>query len=58
MNGYLDDERLNEVQLNLKYRFDDIELLETALTHSSYANEQKQPKTRIFRGYGIGIGRQ
>ncbi len=39
MNGYLDDERLNEVQLNLKYRFDDIELLETALTHSSYANE-------------------
>ncbi|MCR3956522.1 MAG: ribonuclease III [Gudongella sp.] len=39
MNGYLDKERLDEVQLNLKYRFDDIELLETALTHSSYANE-------------------
>lgn len=39
MNGYLDEERLDEVQLNLKYRFDDIELLETALTHSSYANE-------------------
>jgi len=39
MSGYLDEEKLDEIQVNLKYRFEDIELLETALTHSSYANE-------------------
>jgi ribonuclease-3 len=39
MSGYLDEEKLDEMQVNLKYRFEDIELLETALTHSSYANE-------------------
>lgn len=31
--------RLNELQKNLEYSFKDLELLETALTHSSYANE-------------------
>lgn len=31
--------RLNELQNNLEYSFKDLELLETALTHSSYANE-------------------
>ncbi|WP_409227450.1 ribonuclease III [Gudongella sp. SC589] len=39
MNGYSDREKLDEIQENLKYRFEDIELLDTALTHSSYANE-------------------
>ncbi len=32
---------LKELQENLGYYFNDIELLETALTHSSYANENK-----------------
>lgn len=32
---------LNILQKNLNYYFDDIELLETALTHSSYANENR-----------------
>ncbi len=32
---------LEELQNNLGYHFNDIELLETALTHSSYANENK-----------------
>lgn len=39
MNGYSDRCELDEIQENLNYRFEDIELLETALTHSSYANE-------------------
>ncbi len=39
MSGYLDREKLEEIQNNLNYRFEDVELLETALTHSSYANE-------------------
>jgi len=32
-------ERILELQNSLEYYFDDLELLETALTHSSYANE-------------------
>jgi len=36
-NGIKED--LNLLQENLNYRFIDIELLETALTHTSYANE-------------------
>jgi ribonuclease-3 len=32
---------LNSLQENLDYYFEDLELLETALTHSSYANEHK-----------------
>ena len=35
MNGYLE-----QLQKNLGYSFKDISLLETALTHSSYANEK------------------
>lgn len=38
MDGTLSS-RLNKLQGNLEYCFKDIELLETALTHSSYANE-------------------
>jgi ribonuclease-3 len=38
MDGTLSS-RLNKLQENLEYGFKDIELLETALTHSSYANE-------------------
>lgn len=36
-----DQTNLEELQKNLGYYFNDIELLETALTHSSYANEHK-----------------
>lgn len=36
---------LESVQENLKYRFKDIELLQTALTHSSYANEHSMKIT-------------
>lgn len=32
--------KLDELQEKLRYRFEDIEILITALTHSSYANEQ------------------
>lgn len=39
MGEYSDHTRLEELQNNLNYRFEDTELLETALTHSSYANE-------------------
>ena len=34
------NESLENLQKNLGYRFKDISLLETALTHSSYANER------------------
>ena len=34
------NENLIRLQKNLGYRFKDISLLETALTHSSYANEK------------------
>ena len=36
------DERINELgplQIALKYRFNDLELLNKSLTHKSYANE-------------------
>lgn len=36
-----DHKKLEELQKNIGYYFNDIELLETALTHSSYANENK-----------------
>lgn len=36
---------LESVQENLNYKFKDIELLKTALTHSSYANEQSMKIT-------------
>lgn len=36
---------LESVQENLNYKFKDIELLQTALTHSSYANEQSMKIT-------------
>lgn len=36
-----DQKNLEELQKNLGYYFNDIDLLETALTHSSYANEHK-----------------
>ncbi|WP_422485165.1 ribonuclease III [Gudongella sp. DL1XJH-153] len=39
MNGYPEFSKLDELQKKLRYQFEDIELLETALTHSSYANE-------------------
>ncbi|MGM0395826.1 MAG: ribonuclease III [Bacillota bacterium] len=39
MNGYSDYNKFDELQNSLKYRFEDIELLHTALTHSSFANE-------------------
>ncbi len=32
---------LNEIQLNINYKFKDINLINTSLTHSSYANESK-----------------
>lgn len=32
---------LNQLEKNLDYKFEDLELLKTALTHSSYANENK-----------------
>ena len=35
-------EKLERLQKNLGYRFKDISLLETALTHSSYANERSE----------------
>ena len=36
------NEKLESLQENLGYRFKDISLLETALTHSSYANERSE----------------
>ncbi len=36
------NEKLEALQENLGYRFKDITLLETALTHSSYANEKSE----------------
>lgn len=36
-----DHKKLEELQKNIGYYFNDIELLETSLTHSSYANENK-----------------
>lgn len=36
------NEKLESLQKNLGYRFKDISLLETALTHSSYANERSE----------------
>ncbi len=36
------NEKLEALQENLGYRFKDISLLETALTHSSYANERNE----------------
>ena len=36
---------LESVQENLNYKFKNIELLQTALTHSSYANEQSMKIT-------------
>ena len=34
------DQKLEIIQENLGYRFNDVSLLKTALTHSSYANEK------------------
>ena len=34
--------KLNELQSRIGYDFNDIELLKTALTHTSYANEHKR----------------
>ena len=36
-----DQKKLEELQKSLGYYFNDIDLIETALTHSSYANEHK-----------------
>ena len=36
------NEKLESLQEKLGYRFKDISLLETALTHSSYANERTE----------------
>ena len=36
---------MNELEFNLSYKFNNIALLEKALTHSSYANESKNKKS-------------
>ena len=38
---------LNEIQETIGYRFNDISLLKTALTHSSYANEKRKENIKF-----------
>ena len=37
---------MNELEIKLEYSFENIKLLENALTHSSYANENKNPNVK------------
>ena len=42
----MDNVKINSFQEQIQYEYNDLNLLETALTHSSYANEHQLKKTQ------------